>query len=370
MAGALSVQGTIREMTSHFIEPPTNDCFDLELSYNANTKEDMQGYFGTSLLDSRQRRLHYLRFSLTEACNMACTYCLPDGFPEWYRHKAQLTLTQIKVLLEGFRWLGFRKVRFTGGEPTIHPDCLESIRIARRLGFEKIAITTNGLLMGELTQWLEAGLTHLNVSLDSLDPEVFKRMTKSSKLSQVVSVIEQGLALGLSVKINTVLMKSLNGSEQSIRDLIEWALKRPLTLRFIELMDTKLNAPFANSERVLGSTIEPILRQLGLAPSSTHGKTVNTDGPAVDFTSADHPGTIGLINPMSGNFCSKCNRLRITAKGRLKLCLFGDNDAPLDCSSPDAVALNVRQLIGTKPERHYLDAGNFGNVATFRTIGG
>ena len=368
--GALSVKGTIRDMTSHVIGPPTNDHFDQELSYNANTVEEMLSYFGTPLHDSRQRRLHYLRFSLTEACNMACTYCLPDGFPEWYRHKARLTLPQIKVLLEGFRRLGFRKVRFTGGEPTIHPDCLESIRIARRLGFEKIAITTNGLLMGDLNQWLEAGLTHLNVSLDSLDPEIFKQITQSSQLAKVTAVIEQGLALGLSVKINTVLMKSVNGSEQSIMELIEWALKRPLTLRFIELMDTRLNAPFASSERVLGSTIEPLLRQIGLAPTNKSGKTVDTDGPAVDFNSSEYPGTIGLINPMSGNFCNKCNRLRVTAKGHLKLCLFGDNDTPLDHSSPDAVALNVRQLIGTKPERHYLDAGNFGNVATFRTIGG
>lgn len=369
-AGAFSVRGALAEAACAKVQA---DDWRAELAFNGNTAAELEAYFGQPLFDPFGRRLHYLRFSMTEACNLACTYCLPDGFPEWYRHKARLGTAEIDVLLAGFRRLGFRKVRLTGGEPTVHPGCLETVRRARQLGFERIAMTTNGLKLAEtpdLTPWVDAGLTHLNVSLDALDEQRFHAVTGSRAVKAVVRVIEEGVARGLSVKVNTVLLRSRNGDRDNIESLIDWATELPLTLRFIELMETKLNGTFAGSERVLGTEIEPLLEARGLTRLGDHQKAPDLRGPATDYARPDKPGRIGLINPMSCNFCSKCNRLRITAKGRLKLCLFGDQDLPLDLSSAAAVALNVRQLIGRKPERHYLEDGNVGNVATFRTIGG
>ncbi|MBM4250914.1 MAG: radical SAM protein [Deltaproteobacteria bacterium] len=369
--GAFSVRSAIRESTYLLLnfESETPGLTD-PLLVNANTLSDMSQYFGKPLFDFRGRRLNYLRFSLTEACNMACTYCLPEGYPQWYRHKATLTLPQITTLLGGFRRLGFRKVRFTGGEPTTHRSCLQAVAVADSMGFETIAITTNGLLIGDLKPWINAGLTHLNVSLDSLDEDEFLQLTKSKELKKVLQLIEQAAALGIKTKVNTVLMRSVNGSRSSIIRLLDWVSKTPITLRFIELMDTGLNHSFAARERILGTDIEPLLIERGYARVNQDTKNLNPEGPAVNYAHPFWSGQIGLINPLSGNFCNTCNRLRITARGNLKLCLFGDQDSALDMTSPEAVALNVQQLIGTKPERHYLDVGNYGNVATFRTIGG
>lgn len=366
-AGSFSVRGALSDLGA--LKVDARDWHE-ELDLNGNTVEALQTYFGTPLHDPFKRRLHYLRFSMTEACNLSCTYCLPDGFPEWYRHKARLGTAEIDVLLRGFRQLGFRKVRLTGGEPTVHPGCLATVRLARRIGYEKIAMTTNALKMADLNPWIDAGLTHLNVSLDALDADRFESVTGSRQVDTVIRVIEGAAAQGLDVKVNTVLLRTRNGDQTNIERLIDWALDLPITLRFIELMETKLNGSFAGSERILGTEIEPFLAARGLFKDDGTGRAPDLRGPATDYAHASRPGRIGLINPMSCNFCSKCNRLRITAKGQLKLCLFGDQDLPLDLASAEAVALNVRRLIDRKPERHYLEDGNVGNVATFRTIGG
>lgn len=366
-AGSFSVKGALSDIGAKTVEVGE---YAEELERNGNTAAELTEYFGEALHDPYGRRLHYLRFSLTEACNLSCTYCLPDGFPEWYRHKARLGMSDIDVLLKGFRGLGFRKVRFTGGEPTVHPKCLDAIKVARRIGYERIAMTTNGLKMTDVAPWVDAGLTQLNVSLDALDADRFAAVTGSHEVDKVVRVIEDAAAAGLLVKINTVLLRTKNGDRENIERLIDWALGLPVTLRFIELMETKLNGSFSTSERVLGSEILPHLEARGMALEPFSKKAPDLRGPATDYVHGTLPGRIGLINPMSCNFCSKCNRLRVTAKGRLKLCLFGDQDQALALDSAAAVALNVRQLIGTKPERHYLEDGNVGNVATFRTIGG
>ncbi len=366
-AGSFSVKAALAESRSLLID--AGEYAD-ELAFNGNTADEIKSYFGEPLFDPFQRRLHYLRFSLTEACNLSCTYCLPDGFPEWKRHKARLDGREIDVLLRGFRQLGFRKLRLTGGEPTVHPKCLDAVKLARRVGYERIAMTTNGLLMPDLAPWIDAGLNQLNVSLDSLDPDKFFAVTRSREADKVRKVIEDAAATGITVKVNTVLLKSKNGDRENIEQLIDWALDLPITLRFIELMETKLNGSFSGPERVLGTEIEPFLAARGLIQEGWDQRSPDLRGPSTDYSVDGRPGRIGLINPMSCNFCSKCNRLRVTAKAGLKLCLFGDADLPLDLESPEAVALNVRRLIDRKPERHHLENGDVGNVSTFRTIGG
>jgi cyclic pyranopterin phosphate synthase len=323
------------------------------------------------LQDSYGRQFRYLRLSLTEACNMACTYCLPDGFPEWYRHKARLDLRDIQVILEGFRSLGFKKVRFTGGEPTIHPQCIQSIQTAKSLGYEQIALTTNGLNISSIEKWVESGLTQINISCDSFNPTIFENITQSKKLHRVMDLIEQALKHQLIVKINTVLMRSKNGSREHISEMIHWALQRPLVLRFIELMNTGLNHQFASAERIYGYEVRNILSDLYPNENLLEGtQSSATGGPAVELSVRGYPGKIGFINPLSCNFCNSCNRLRITAKGRLKLCLFGDHDYELNLKSPEELAHDVRRLLNFKGERHHLESGQMGNVETFRTIGG
>jgi cyclic pyranopterin phosphate synthase len=340
------------------------------LAVNCNTTEDMTSFFGRPVHDPFKRRLHYLRFSLTEACNLSCTYCLPDGFPEWLRHKSTLDLAAISNILQAFRAMGFRKVRFTGGEPTVHRKCIDAVRIARDLGFESIALTTNGLLIKNLQEWRDAGLSLLNVSLDSLDEEEFYKITKNRGAARVAALVDEACDTGLEVKTNAVLMRSVNGHEKNITGLIDWAIARPMTLRFIELMNTGLNSSFASQERVLGSEIVPYLTKRGFTVDTPDQRRISVAGPSTDYYSSQFPGRVGLINPLSCNFCDRCNRLRITAKGALKMCLFGNSDVPLDTGSPAAIEAAVRAAIEHKPERHHLEQGDSGNVSTFRTIGG
>jgi GTP 3',8-cyclase len=361
--GALSVRHLLEDLNATVVD---GQPFAADLEANGNTHSDYENYFGTKpLFDPHGRRMLYLRLSVTEACNMACQYCLPKGFPEWYRHKARMDLPTLTTMLTAFRQMGFEKVRFTGGEPTVFPQLKEAITRARVLGFEEICMTTNGLLINDLESWLDAGLTQINVSMDTLDPKKFQTITGSKDLQKVLNVIDDACALGLKTKVNTVLLRS--STYEDIPSLLDWALCRPLTLRFIELMPTGLNMSFHNSERVDGSEIAARLHSLGLAQSRINNPTA---GPETVYSSPEHVGKIGLINPISCNFCDRCNRLRITARGELKLCLFGQNNLPLDLSSTKSVDRGVRQAIEAKRDRHYLEKGEIGNVATFRTIGG
>lgn len=363
----LGIISAIKTLNTSFVDPVN---YLDELLVNANTKSEAIAYFGRPLFDPFGRRLHYLRFSLTEACNMSCLYCLPKGFPEWYRHKARLSTDDIKTVLDGFRQLGFRKVRFTGGEPTVHSGCLNAIKSAREFGYEEIALTTNGVLLKNLESWIDAGLNQLNISLDSLDVETFEEITRNSQLTNILNLIDSAIDQQIEVKINTVLMRSINGSKSQISELIDWAVSKPITLRFIELMDTKLNHSFAAQERVLGNEIAEILANRGFKPIFSPHSQPLLGGPATDYWHPDYEGRVGLINPLSCNFCNRCNRLRVTARAELKLCLFGDDNHKLDLSSAAALQDQVRVLIEKKPDRHFLESGKFGNVATFRTIGG
>lgn len=366
-SGQYSVKSFHKEVGSRIV---ASGDLAVSLAVNCNTVGEMTKFFGKPLFDSFDRRLHYLRFSLTEACNLSCTYCLPDGFPEWLRHKSTLNLDAIKNVLIAFRSLGFRKVRFTGGEPTVHKKCIEAVRFARDLGFESIAITTNALLINNLREWQEAGLTLLNVSLDTLDENEFYKITKNRNLKKVTDLVDEACRIGLEVKTNAVLLRSVNGHEKNIGEMIDWAISRPMTLRFIELMNTGLNSSFAGKERVLGTEIIPLLEKRGFGLVDTNRDKISISGPATDFFSSDFPGKVGLINPMSCNFCERCNRLRVTARGGLKMCLFGDKDIPFDLTSVTSITDTVRAAIGKKQERHHLESGNTGNVSTFRTIGG
>lgn len=362
-SGKRSIKGILSEINACKISGQTAST---ELMTNANQKEHLYQSLGTPLKDRFGRRIRYLRLSLTEACNIKCSYCLPMGAEKWLKQRSRLNKHQLETIVEGFHRLGIEKLRLTGGEPTIHPDCLATISKARQCGYRKIALTTNGILTRDLKTWAAEGLNQINVSLDTLQSKTFTTITGSSKHALVMKTIDQAMEEGLQTKVNTVLIRGQN--DQEVRDLIRWALNRPLRLRFIELMPTNLNAKFDQGARVLNTEIEPILLEQGLKPQSSSTDLMR--GPEKVWASPSFRGTIGLINPFSRNFCASCNRLRVTAKGHLRLCLFGEGNLPLPLTNSAALEQAVRDKIELKPEKHHLEDRNWGNVETFRTIGG
>ena len=323
------------------------------------------------LVDKYGRRFTYLRLSITDFCNFRCTYCLPDGYQASPCKKEPLSLAEITNLLAGFRALGFDKVRITGGEPTTRKDVVDIIRHARELGFEKVAMTTNGYRLGAMLPALkEAGLTNLNVSIDSLDEQRFDELTGRKLLAPIKAAVEQAIAMGFSrVKVNAVMI----GKHfwEDLRLFEEWVRDLPLSVRFIELMQTVGRPDFFRENHLSGAVLREHLVEKGyhLVPRSM------SDGPAQEFVRGDLQGSIGLIAPYSKDFCSSCNRLRVTSEGALKLCLFGNENYSLRdfLQSPDQAAElrhKICALLGLKDEGHRLHDGDSGATWSLSAMGG
>jgi cyclic pyranopterin phosphate synthase len=328
----------------------------------------------SSLVDSYHRRFVYLRLSVTDRCNFRCSYCLPNGYikPIEKNHPAELSVTEIQNLVRGFVELGVRKVRLTGGEPTVRRDLLEIAQaVARTPGIEKVGITTNGTRLKELARPLrQAGVTALNVSVDSLNRETFKQITGMDRLESILDGLEHALTLGFeSVKINAVLLDGWNETELST--FMEWIRNRPVSVRFIELMETGHNIEFFRRRHISAGKIQFELLKSGWSPRKRGG----AEGPAIVYEHPHYQGTLGLIAPYSEDFCVSCNRLRVSSVGALRLCLFGSGDASLrdllqsELQTPELVA-RIRALVAQKPEAHLLKEGNYGNTWNLSSIGG
>ncbi|MCO5143785.1 MAG: GTP 3',8-cyclase MoaA [Oligoflexia bacterium] len=326
-----------------------------------------------NLIDSHGRSFRYLRLSVTDKCNFRCTYCLPDGYksPE-VAQDSELSVQEIKSICEGFSLLGFEKVRLTGGEPTIRKDLLGIVRsVAEIKKFQTIALSTNGHNLDRLAKPLrEAGITAINVSLDSLDSSQFQSITGSKRFDSVRDGIETALDCGFaSIKVNAVLLRDITDLE--IPQFFEWVRTRPISVRFIELMKTGKNGNYFKKHHISCGEIQLELRKRGWKVK----KRNDLGGPAVEYYHPDYKGTIGLIAPYSEDFCQTCNRLRVSARGNLRLCLFGEEDYSLrkhliDRNSPVLVASAVRSLIERKPATHYLKEGKYGNTWNLASIGG
>jgi len=280
-----------------------------------------------SLNDRLDRNFQYLRLSITDVCNFKCNYCLPDGYQKPTHREAALTVAEIKNLVAGFAELGFFKVRLTGGEPTTRSDILEIIAaVADTPGIRQVALTTNGYRLKSLVKDLRtAGVSLLNVSIDSLDPERFEKITgRAGILSQILSGIDEALTLGFeSVKINVVLLGGMN--DQDVDTFIDWTKDLLISVRFIELMRTGKNYELFRQRHLSGGEIQHRLRVRGWIPRE---QGVGA-GPAKVYTTASHLGSVGIIAPYSKDFCVSCNRLRVSSLGALRLCLFGDSDFSL-----------------------------------------
>lgn len=323
------------------------------------------------LTDSHQRRFHYLRLSVTERCNFRCTYCLPDGYQK-KDCESDLSLSEIDILMQAFVKLGIRKVRLTGGEPTLRRDIIEIAQmLSMQPGIEEVALSTNGYRLASLAEpLLRAGVSAVNLSMDSLDPENFRNITGFGKPDQILTGLEQVLSLGFQkVKVNVVLLRGQNSHELSFFQ--DWIRNRPISVRFIELMRTGENLDFFRQHHVSMSSIQQELLKTGWYLKSKK----LTDGPAQVYAHPDFVGTIGLIAPYSAGFCEGCNRLRVTSKGALKLCLFGDQQESLrdclsDISMQDRLLKRVQDLVTAKPISHFLQDGFVGNTLNFSGIGG
>lgn len=328
-----------------------------------------------SLQDPFGRSFHYLRLSVTDVCNFRCTYCLPNGYQKPSHAHEALSVDEIRRLVAGFASMGFWKVRLSGGEPTVRTDLLEIIRaVAATPGIRRVALSTNGSrLYDKLISFKEAGLAALNISIDSLDPEVFRRMTGMANLPEILVAVDRAVELDFSVKINAVLMRGLNDTvgKPVIEDFARWLEDRPVTVRFIELMRTGQNGDLFANHHVSAAGVRAWLEESGWT-ALARGEG---DGPATEFAHPKFRGRFGVIAPYSKDFCTNCNRLRVSSLGRLRLCLFGDGDHDLrsllqsDEHRPQLTE-RIRTVLGLKEPSHYLHEGNYGNTWNLSSIGG
>ncbi|MFT4994085.1 MAG: cyclic pyranopterin phosphate synthase [Paraglaciecola sp.] len=321
------------------------------------------------LEDKFGRRFHYLRLSITDVCNFSCDYCLPDGY-QCDSDRDFLSLDEIRHITRTFASLGTSKVRITGGEPSLRKDLPEVIRVCSATpGINHVAITTNGYKLSQQVQsWIDAGLNSLNVSIDSLDPRMFESITGHDKLQTILDGIALAIDGGIQVKVNAVLMRQFNQAE--LGGFLDWIRVTPVTLRLIELMQTGDNTLFFEKNHASGMPIKEQLLTEGWEQISRD----KAAGPAQEFQHSDFAGNIGLIMPYSKDFCSSCNRLRISATGKLHLCLFAEQGLDLRqiIKSGDEQELQqaLISMLGNKDATHWLQEGYTGATKHLAMLGG
>ena len=322
------------------------------------------------LQDQHGRRFSYLRLSVTDVCNFRCNYCLPDGY-QCHDQQQPLSLAEIRTIALAFARMGTRKIRITGGEPSLRKDLTDIIRTLKATpGIDTVALTTNGYrLTHQIRDWAAAGLDQPNVSIDSLDPKQFRAITGHDKLQEILAGIELAKELGIkSIKVNAVLLKGWNANE--LPEFLAWLKNTQVTLRFIELMQTGDNAEFFDANHVSAEKVREQLLQNGWKPRLRQAHS----GPAQEFSHPDYQGNIGLIMPYSKDFCSSCNRLRISSQGKLHLCLFGDEGYELrpllSAADEDLICQRIRELLLGKKATHFLHDGQTGAMQHFSMLGG
>jgi len=308
------------------------------------------------LIDTYGRTIDYLRISITDHCNLRCIYCVTDEI-SWVPHEEILRFEEITKIIQVFVEEGIRKVRITGGEPLMRKGLPEFIsQISQVQGLEDLSLTTNGVLLSGMAKELkEAGLTRINVSLDTLNPERYRRITGRNFFEQVWEGIQTAKAVGLSpVKINVVAMKGYN--EDEILDFVRLTFRESYVVRFIEYMP--VNESWDDHQFL---SVEKIKKKIeSVYPlTSIHG--TRNIGPARVYQVPGAKGEIGLISPLSNHFCGACNRLRLTADGHLRPCLFSDTEIDLKTPLRNGGGMaSLRSILDEalklKPKQHRLDS--------------
>lgn len=325
------------------------------------------------LLDPFERRITYLRLSVTDRCDLRCTYCMSEDMV--FAPRAQiLTLEELYTLADAFISLGVTRIRITGGEPLVRKNLGSLLRrLGGRRELEDLSITTNGSQLGQMaTELREAGVSRLNVSLDSLRRERFTAFTRRDRLAQVLAGIEAARAAGFRrIKLNTLVQKGRNDDE--VADLVAFAVERGLDISFIEEMP--LGTVSSHQRKVTLCTSEEVRERIGqrfaLLPSSHR-----SGGPSRYWQVSGSDTRVGFISPHSRNFCSDCNRVRITAEGKLVLCLGNegvvDLKALLRRHPGDGTRLRAAliEALRLKPERHWFEADQQVQVLRFMSMTG
>lgn len=322
----------------------------------------------TPLVDGFNRQLTYLRLSVTDFCNFRCDYCLPNGY-QGKRANDELTLAEIDTLFDGFVSLGTKKLRLTGGEPSVRRDLADIIALAKQHGIAKIAISSNGYKLAKhLPSWQNAGLNQLNLSIDSFDKDIFKKITGFDILPTLLNDVDKLLqTTDIKLKMNGILMHDT--AYDNLLSALDFVKERPVTYRFIEFMQTSDNADLFFAQNQTAQFIKDYLVTHGWQPKPK----AQDDGPAIEYIHPDYAGSIGIIEPYAKNFCDSCNRLRVSSLGKVHLCLFDSQNYDirpyLATQDKKGLMTALKGLMPIKPEHHYLDIHS-GIMNSLSLVGG
>ncbi len=344
------------------------------LTRASSARRSLTVHDDAGMRDTFGRRIEYLRISVTDKCNLRCVYCMPeDGLP-WLKRSEILNYEEIATIVRAMAEMGLRRVRVTGGEPLVRRDVITLIRELNEIpGIDDIALSTNAVLLAPIAQELrDAGVRRVNISLDSLRPD---RIDAIARRPGAHTAILEGLdaaeRVGFEpIKINTVVMRGRNDDE--LEAFARITLDRPWHVRFIEVMPVGENLDVSAEEFVSALEMLETVQRIGqLEP--VPGPPGN--GPATYFRFPEARGTVGVITPMSHNYCDRCNRMRLTANGKLRPCLFGsietDLRGPLRRREP--LRPLIEETLRIKPERHSLVQGSAqgsGGLLALSQVGG
>lgn len=314
------------------------------------------------MTDGFGRKIDYLRISVTDLCNLRCVYCMPEKGIEKRPHQDILSIEELVLAAQAAADCGVTKIRVTGGEPLVRNGIVDLVRgICAIPGLREVCMTTNGVLLPRFARDLkEAGLTRLNVSLDTLDPAKYAAITRVGRLEDVLAGLDAAAEAGFTgTKINAVLMGGVN--EDELARLVELTRERELELRFIELMPIGECAGWDRSRFIPGETVLRAVPALESAGQSGVARLYQVPG---------WKGRVGLIDPISHRFCDQCNRIRITADGKIKPCLHSAGEFDLKGLDRAGMREVLRRAIGSKPGRHSLAEQGSESARNMNEIGG
>ena len=319
------------------------------------------------MIDQFQREINYLRISVTDLCNLRCCYCMPEKGVEKYSHEQILSVEEISEIARACAELGITKIRLTGGEPLVRKGILDICKeISSIPQIKELCLTTNGLLLKKYAENLrKAGVDRLNISLDTLQNEKYKRLTRCKISGSPVADIFDGIRAAeeagfQNTKINAVLIGGTNDDE--IHDFIELTKEKPYQIRFIELMPIGEASSWEKSCFIPNETV---------LEKDSRLKSVGESGVARLYKVDGYQGCIGLISPVNHHFCSKCSRLRLTADGKFKACLHSSAETPVRGLHGDELRETIRKQIANKPENYQLSYENPSSTArNMNQIGG
>ena len=327
------------------------------------------------LRDKFGRTFPYVRLSITDVCNFKCGYCLPNGYQiDKSDNRKFLQLEEIKRLAKVFSKLGVCKIRLTGGEPTVRKDFFDIIKILKHeAGIKKVVITTNGYHLDKKAKMLvDSGLNGINISIDSLDRNTFKKVTGHDRLPEILKGIKNLQDLYFeNIKINAVLLNGINSSDKDFETWAEFIKANKIDFRYIELMQTGDNLDYFKKYHISSKIFKEYLNKHNWI-FQTLGKDA---GPSLNFINPEYKGKFGIIAPYSKDFCRSCNRLRITSRGDLRLCLFGNTGISIRhlLQKDDQIDELQDLIMGQmkfKKETHYLELGETGLTKNLSTTGG